>query len=51
MHRIIQRIYLGAQRLKGWVSGWGGRGFIVHAGPNLLGSNNPHMTARQAPLE
>jgi hypothetical protein len=51
MHRIIQRIYLGAQRLKGWVSGWGGRGFIVHAGPNLPGSNNPHMTARQAPLE
>jgi hypothetical protein len=50
MHRIIQRIYFGAQRLKGWVSGWGGRGFIVHAGPILQGSNKPHMAIRQAPL-
>jgi hypothetical protein len=49
MHRIIQRIYLGAQRLKGRIGSLGGRGLIVHAGPNLRGSNNPVMPARQAP--
>ena len=49
MHRIIQRIYLGAQRLKGRIGSLGGRWFIVHAGPNLSGSNNPHIARRQAP--
>ena len=50
MHRVIQRIYLGAQRQKGGIGSLGGRGLIVHAGPNLSGSNNPHIAARQAPF-
>ena len=50
MHRVIQRIYFSAQRLKGGIGRGGGRGFIVHAGPNLRGFNKPHMAARQAPL-
>ena len=51
MHRIIQRIYLGAQRLQVWIGSGGGRGLVVHAGPNLRRSNNAHMAIRQAPLE
>jgi hypothetical protein len=31
MHRVIQRIYLGAERLKGGIGSWGGGGLIVHA--------------------
>ena len=50
MHRVIQRIYFSAQRLKGGIGSWGGGGLIVHAGPNLRCSNNAHMALRQAPL-
>ena len=50
MHRIIQRIYLSAERLQGRVGSGGGRGLIVHAGPILRRSNNAHMAIRQAPL-
>jgi hypothetical protein len=49
MHRLIQRINLGAQRLKGRIGRRGVGWAIVHAGPNLSGSNNPVMPARQAP--
>ena len=31
MHRVIQRIYLRAERLKGGIGNWGGGGLIVHA--------------------
>ena len=31
MHRVIQRIYLRAERLKGGMGSWGGGGLIVHA--------------------
>ena len=50
MHGVIQRIYLGAERLKGGIGSWGGGGLIVHAGPILRRSNTAHMVIRQAPL-